>query len=314
MLKELFNILVFPGLLFLFIFGMAIEFVDRKLCARLQNRIGPPWYQPLADFIKLLGKEDVVPQESDVAVFKLGPVFALAAAATAFLYIPLWNKQALFSFSGDIIVVFYLLTIPTLVFFLGGWYSRSVFSMIGAVRTLTQFFAYEVPLFMCILSSSLLANTWSLSEMTVFYLAHPWCWLFTLPGFFIALIALLGKLEKVPFDIPEAETEIVAGAFTEYGGRFLAFLRTVLNMEMVVGSSLLAAVFLPFGFVHNAALSFMIFIAKILFITALIAVAHSVVARLRLNQMVSLCWRVFAPLAFLQVLISLVIKGFLVMR
>src|ERR1035437_639109 len=111
------NILIFPGLLFLSFLGMIAEFVDRKLYARMQNRVGPPWYQPEADFIKLLAKEDIIPAEADHAMFKILPVVALTAVVTSFFYIPLWNSHALFSFEGDLIVVIYLLTIPTLSFF-----------------------------------------------------------------------------------------------------------------------------------------------------------------------------------------------------
>lgn len=225
MALSLFHLLIFPGFLFLSIMGLVMEFVDRKLYARLQNRIGPPWFQPLADVIKLSAKEDIIPEEADPVIFQLMPVFALASVVTAFFYIPLWGTQALFSFNGDLIVVIYLLTIPTLTFFLGGWHSTSLFSMIGATRTLTQLFAYEVPLFMAILAPALLANTWSLSEMAVFYDQHPAYAGFNIIGLIVALIALQGKLEKVPFDIPEAETEIVGGTFTEYSGRFLALFR-----------------------------------------------------------------------------------------
>ena len=307
--KELFQLFVFPGVLFLFIFGLSAEYIDRKLCARLQNRVGPPWFQPLADLIKLLAKAEVVPEEADVGVFKLMPVLALSASITAFLYIPLSTHCALYSFNGDVIVVLYLLTIPTLAYFLGGWYSRSVYAMIGAVRSLNQLFAYEVPFFLAILASALLANTWSLSDMAVFYSAHPGYWLFNLLGFAVALLSLLGKLEKVPFDIPEAETEIVAGVFTEYGARFLAFLRMSMNVEMVVASSLLAVVFMPFGFGLGAAGGFILYLAKVFFIIALISLARTAVARLRLDQMINLCWKFLAPLAFAQVLLSLIIKG-----
>ena len=307
--KELFQLFVFPGVLFLFIFGLSAEYIDRKLCARLQNRVGPPWFQPLADLIKLLAKAEVVPEEADVGVFKLMPVLALSASITAFLYIPLSTHCALYSFNGDVIVVLYLLTIPTLAYFLGGWYSRSVYAMIGAVRSLNQLFAYEVPFFLAILASALLANTWSLSDMAVFYSAHPGYWLFNLLGFAVALLSLLGKLEKVPFDIPEAETEIVAGVFTEYGARFLAFIRMSMNVEMVVASSLLAAVFLPFGLSLGPAGGFILYLVKVFFIIALISLARTAVARLRLDQMINLCWKFLAPLAFAQVLLNLVIKG-----
>lgn len=309
MLGTLFYILIFPGFIFLVSFALAAEFIDRKIYARLQNRAGPPWFQPAADFIKLLAKEDVVPDESNPKMFKVAPIFALAAAISAFFYIPLWQVNALFSFNGDVIVVLYLLTLPTLAFFIGGWYSTSLYSRIGSVRSLTQLFAYEVPLFMGILSSALLADTWSLKEMAVFYTAHPYTWAFNLLGFAVSLISLLGKLEKVPFDIPEAETEVVAGGFTEYSGRMLAFLRMTLDVEMVAGSALLAVVFLPFGFNVNPAIGFVIFIIKVLFIVSLISLLRTVFARLRMDQMINFCWKYLVPLALLQLLVNLLLKG-----
>jgi len=305
----LFQMLVFPGFLFLSFFGLAAEYFDRKLHARLQNRVGPPWFQPLADFIKLVSKEDVIPEDANPRMFKMMPIFALTSTVTAFFYIPLWRHAGLYSFTGDLIVVLYLLTIPTLAFFLGGWYSTSLYSKIGAVRSITQLFAYEVPLFVSILSPALLADTWSLKGMTIFYAAHPWYWIFNLLGFFVSLVALLGKLEKVPFDIAEAETEIVAGTFTEYSGRLMGLFRLGLDVEAIVGSSLLAAVFLPFGLALPAGLGFVVYLAKVLFIIALLTLARTVFARLRIDQMMELCWRYIAPMAFLQLLIVLVIKG-----
>ena len=116
-LLNLVSILVFPGFLFLVVMGMAGQFVDRKLYARLQNRVGPPWYQPVADVFKLLGKESVVPEEADRRMFTMAPIFALAAVIAAFMYIPLWSAKPVFSFQGDMVVVLYLLLIPTLTFF-----------------------------------------------------------------------------------------------------------------------------------------------------------------------------------------------------
>jgi NADH-quinone oxidoreductase subunit H len=307
----LFNILIFPGFLFLSVLSLFAEYYDRKLYARLQNRVGPPWFQPLADFIKLLGKEEVIPEEADPRMFNLAPVFALASAITAFLYIPLWGTRALYSFNGDLIVVLYLLMIPTLTFFLGGWYSRSLFSTLGAVRSITQLFAYEIPLFISLLAPALLANTWSLSGMAAYYAKHPGYWLFNLIGFGVALIALLGKLERVPFDIPEAETEIVAGSFTEYSGRLLAYFRMAIDIETVVGASLLAAVFVPFGLQLNPLLGFIVYLIKIFAIIGLLSLFRTVFARLRIDQMIEFCWKYVAPIAFVQVLINLMLKGFI---
>jgi NADH-quinone oxidoreductase subunit H len=311
MAGPLFSILIFPGFLFLAALAFAVEYIDRKLYARLQNRVGPPWFQPVADFIKLSGKEDIIPDDANPRIFKLMPVLAVVSAVSAFFYIPLWREKALFYFTGDVIVLLYLLTIPTVALFLGGWYSTSVYSKIGAVRALTQLFAYEAPLFMSILGPALLANTWSLSEMTIFYAGHPGYCVFNLLGFAIAIVALLGKLEKVPFDIAEAETEIVAGTLTEYSGRLLALFRLAIDIEMVVGAALLAAVFFPFGLKEWAPLGFGLFILKVLLIVAILSVSRTVFARLRIDQMVSFCWKYLAPFAFLQLIVDLVLKGVL---
>jgi len=322
-MRELFNIIVFPGFIFLALFGFAAEYFDRRMHARLQNRKGPPWFQPVADFIKLISKEDLIPSDANAGMFRMAPIVALASTVTAFLYIPLWNGKALYSFNGDVIVVLYFLTIPTMAIFIGGWYSTSLFARLGSVRAITQLFAYEVPLFIGILSAALLADSWSLAGIVRFYNSHPLLFICNIPGFVVSLVALLGKLERVPFDIPEAETEIVAGAFTEYSGRLLAFFRMTLAIEMVVGASLLAAVFLPTvavpgasgsagtGLYPAAFIGFGVYLIEVFFIVALISLARTIFARLRLDQMVVFCWKFLAPLGIAQLLLNLYLKGLL---
>jgi NADH-quinone oxidoreductase subunit H len=324
MVIDLFHMLIFPGLAFLVVFALFAEYVDRKLHARLQHRVGPPWFQPLADIIKLAAKEDMLPRLADRYMFSVAPLVALAATVTAFLYIPTWRLPAWdlkgsSAFEGDVILVLYMLTVPTVTFFLGGWYSRSVYSMIGAARSVMQLFAYEIPLFLCILGPALLANTWSLSRMAIFYQSHPAYAALNLMGLAVCLVALLGKLERVPFDIPEAETEIVAGSFTEYSGRLLAILRLTIDIETVVGAALIASVFVPFGLDLPARLGpalglpagFLLYLAKVLLVVCVLSVLRSVMARLRMDQMINLCWKVAAPLGVAQVLIDLVAKGWL---
>lgn len=311
MAGALFHILVFPGFLFVAALSLVAEFVDRKIYARLQNRVGPPWFQTFADFLKLLGKEQVIPTQANPRMFSLAPVFALAAAMTAFLSTPLWKMESLFSFNGDVIAVLYLLTVPTLAFFIGGWYSTSLYARMGAVRTVTQLFAYEVPIFMGVLSAALLADTWSLREIAVFYGRHPLYMLVNLPAFLVCVIALLGKLEKVPFDIPEAETEIVAGIFTEYNARLLAFLRLTLDIEMVAASALLAAVFMPLGLGAAPAAGFILSMLKIFLIVALLSFFRTVFARLRIDQMIRFCWKCLVPVVLLQLFVNMALKGVL---
>lgn len=311
MTQSLFGMFVFPGFLFLCAIGVCAEYFDRIFHARMQNRKGPPWFQPVADFIKLSAKEDTVPEEADVFMFKAMPVIAVASAVTAVLYIPLWGGQALYSFEGDLIIVLYLLTIPTMTFFLAGWYSTSLYAAIGSVRTLTQLFSYEVPLYICVLAPAVLANSWSLSGMTAYYASHPGYWLFNLPGLGVTMVILLGKLEKVPFDIPEAETEIVGGVFTEYTGRFLAFFRMAIDIETVVVASLVSSVFLPFGLGLPVVIGFVLYLVKVALVVAGVSFLRTIFARARIDQMVVFCWKYLAPAAMVQMLINLILKGVL---
>ena len=303
--------LIFPGFLFLVIYGMACEWLDRKLYARFQNRVGPPWYQPLADFIKLLAKEAIIPEAADKKIFKVLPMVALAAVLTSFIYIPLWNVTAFYSFPADLVVVFYLLTIPALAFFLAGWNSTSLFAALGSFRTITQLFAYEVPLLIVLMGPALLAGTWSISEITTFFVKNPILLVVNIIGFVIAIVAVQGKLGRVPFDIDEAETEIVGGLFTEYSGRLLAIIRLSLNVEMVVLATLISSIFLGGSFGLGPVWGFFLYIIKTLFIVALLALFKSVVARLRMEQMMRFCWKYLAPAALFQLLINIVVKSFL---
>ena len=123
------------------------------------------------------------------------------------------------------------------------------------------------------------------------------------------MISLLGKLEKVPFDIPEAETEIVAGTFTEYSGKLLGLFRLGIDIEAIVGASLMAAVFLPFGLALPPALGFILFIIKVMSIICALSILRTIFARLRIDQMVVFCWKYLAPLAFIQLFIDLLLKG-----
>jgi NADH-quinone oxidoreductase subunit H len=304
--------LVFPGFLFLTFYGMACEWVDRKLYARFQNRVGPPWFQPEADFIKLMAKEEIIPEAADRIMFRLLPVFAMAAVLTAYLYLPIWGTNAVFSFQGDLVVVFYLLTIPTLTFFLAGWHSTSRFATIGSIRTLTQLFAYEVPLLLSLLGPALLAGTWSISGICEFFVAHPELLAVNLIGFVVALIAVQGKLERVPFDIPEAETEIVAGIFTEFSGRLLGLFRLAIDLEMVVAATLISAVFLGGSFGLHPVLGFILFIVKTLLIVAILTVFRTVMARIRIEQMMRFCWRYLAPAALVQLAINILVKAYFI--
>jgi NADH-quinone oxidoreductase subunit H len=301
-IPPLIALLLFPGGLFLLGSGLLYEWADRKLLARFQNRIGPRWFQPLADVVKLLSKEEVTPDGVNVALFFGLPVIALAGALTAALYVPIAGFSPSFSFQGDLVVTLYMLSLLTLCLGLAGANTVNRFSLIGATRTLTQLFSYEAPFLLALLGPALAAGTWQISKVNVFVGNHQLWMALTQPiGFIIALVGLMGKLEMPPFDAPEAETEIVAGALTEYSGRGFALFRLGKNIELVIGLTLVSVFYL--GGVANP----LEFILKTGGLLLVLAFFQSLFARLRIDQVVGLWWRIGALLALVNILLVLVI-------
>ncbi len=297
-LPPMIALLFFPGGLFLMAGGLFYEWVDRKLLARFQNRIGPRWFQPLADVVKLLSKEEVMPEGVNQFLFFLLPVAALAGALTAALYVPIAGLAPAFSFNGDLVVALYMLSLLTLCLGLAGANTVNRFSLIGATRTLTQLFSYEAPFLLALLGPAIAAGTWQISDINQIA-SMKWWMMVTQPiGFLVALVGLMGKLEMTPFDAPEAETEIVAGALTEYSGRGFALFRLGKNVELLIGLTLVASFYL--GGLHNP----LDFLLKTLGLLLVLAFLQSLFARLRIDQVVGLWWRIGALLALANVLLA----------
>ncbi len=295
-----FALLVFPGFAFLFVCAMAFGWIDRRVIARFEGRVGPPWFQPLADFIKLMAKEDILPLGTDEVVATVLPIISLAAVMTTSLYIPIASKTAI-TFEGDLILVLFLLSIPALAYFLAGWVSVGVYSVIGGNRALLQYFSYEVPFLMTLSGSAILSGSWSISQIVQQQAQTVWG-VFVQPlGFLLALIGLIGKLKRSPLDIPKAKSEIGAGPLTEFSGRKLALWNLSLHMKMVVGIFLLVNLFLGGSGVG------LIFVVKALLILLILSVASVLYARLRIDQLVNLGWRVLVPLALLQMMIIILV-------
>jgi NADH-quinone oxidoreductase subunit H len=298
--KDLIVLAIFPSGLFLAMIALGYEWANRKLVARLQNRLGPPWYQPLADLAKLLAKDEVLPERTIAALFYGLPIVALAGALTAALYVPLFGLRSSFGFDGDLIVAIYLLGVPTMCIGLTGASNPDRFSLVGATRALTQFFSYEAPFLLGLLGPALVAGSWQIGQIAALT-GGRWLVLTQPVGFVVTLIGLMGELDLPPFDAPEAETEIVAGALTEYSGRGLAFFRLAKDVELVVGMALIAALYL--GGVDPALsfpLSALIFFVKTLAILLLLAILQTIFARLRIDQTVGLWWRYGVLLVLVQ--------------
>jgi NADH-quinone oxidoreductase subunit H len=295
-LHPLVILLIFPGGLFLILAGLAYEYVDRKLVARFQNRIGPRWFQPLADLVKLLSKEEIVPQGVQRGLFYLLPLFALASALTAALYVPMVGLKPAYTFQGDLIVTIYLLSVLTLSMGLAGASTVDRFALMGATRTLTQLFSYEAPFMLALLGPAIAAQSWQIGNINEFAGQNLWMLVAQPIGFLVALVGLMGKLELPPFDAPEAETEIVAGALTEYSGRGLALFRLGKDIELVIGLTLVAAFYL--GGLHSP----FDFILKTLGLLLAVALMQTLFARLRIDQVVGLWWRIGTILAVIQLI------------
>jgi NADH-quinone oxidoreductase subunit H len=319
LLLELLQILFFPGILFALLLAFIYEWLDRKIYAKLQNRVGPLYtgpsgiLQPFADFIKLLAKEDIVPDETDKPLFNALPIVALTLSLTGFLVLPIIDLRGIISFNGDLIFLIALMTLICIVIIYAGISSSNRFSTVGAERAALQLLGYEIPMMLSAASIGILANSmWvynivSVQVNTVWFLVGP-----GILGFAIFILCGQAELERIPFDIPEAETEIVAGWLTEFSGRKLALFRLTRDVELLYLSGLAVALFLggPSGPIISGlepVLYPIYFLLKTFFVLFLLTTLRALFARLRIDQMVNFSWKYLVPIAILQVLLVRVI-------
>ncbi len=313
LLVVLITLLIFPGFAFLIVCALLFQWIDRRTIARLQARVGPPWYQPLADLIKLLAKESVLPTGADLPICTALPLVSLAAVLTAAMYIPVGGYEV-YAFEGDLIVVLFLLSLPALFYFLAGWVSVGVYSVVGGSRSLLQYFSYEVPFLMALSAPAILTGSWSISQIIAEQAAGTWT-VFVQPlGFLLAVVGLIGKLKRVPFDIPKAKSEVVGGPLTEFSGRKLALWHLTVHIQTVVGVFLLVNMFLggsnlgPLTALQPAGpINAVTFSLKALVMLLTLSVTSVLYARLRIDQLASLGWRVLAPLGMLQLAATMLI-------
>ena len=303
-LGKLFSVLIYPGALFLLVASLLLTWVDRKLVALGHGRVGPPWFQPLADLVKLLAKEDISLRGVDPWASALLPMFSMACTLTASLLIPVGN-HVVQSFEGDLIVALFLLSMPSLAYFLAGWITPSVYSVLGGNRSLLQYFTYEVPLLLGMAAPAVYSQSWRVMALVDAQRGYHWH-LFVLPaGFAIATLGLIAKLERVPFDIPHAKTEVGAGPLTEYSGRKLALWRLTVSLQTLVGINLLTAIYLGGADRMWAQWGFGVYVVKVLIFMLGLASIQILYARPRIDQMADIGWRTLVPLGVLQMLVTI---------
>jgi len=317
-LTLIFRALIFPGFAFILLLTFFCDWAERKIEARMQNRMGPTYtgpagiLQPLADFIKLLTKEDIVPNNTKGMIFRFTPILAFSTFVFALFFLPIDGANVILgsNFEGDLIFILALVSVGNFFLFLSGWSSTNAYSAIGATRVLTQFLGYDIPLFMLALTPAFLAKDLSISTIAAsqdvpFALFIPW-------AFVLFIITLQAELEKDPFDVPHAETEIVGGYETEYSGRRLAFLKLAKDVQIVLGAVLVAELFLggPFGPVlfGLSAFSYTLwFTIKVLFVVMITEYLTCIFARLRIDQVLNVNWKMLMPLSILALAASVAV-------
>ena len=246
-LQIVFAVLVFPGFLFTTAIGLASSWIDRKVTARLQWRVGPPWYQPIADILKLFGKETIVGEGSSKATFLSAPYvgFAAVVVVSAILWMASINPDS--GFVGDLIVVLYLLYVPSLALIVGGSASGSPFAALGASREIKLMLAYELSFLIAVFTLVIKnGGIVSLGGMVAYQQAGGAMigqGVSTVIAFIVALVYVPAKLAVGPFDIPEAECELIAGPYTEYSGTPLAMFKITKAMLLCLLPVLLITLF-----------------------------------------------------------------------
>lgn len=299
MLRGFLALLTFPGLVFQVTCGLIFEWIDRKLLARFQRRVGPPWYQPAADLIKLFSKEDIMPAGAYDLVEVLLPLLSLSAVLTAGLYIPIAGFTS-FSFEGDLIVIQFLMSVPTLAYYLAGIASVGIYSFLGGGRSILQYFSYEVPLLITISGPAVMAGSWSVAQISQAQLGMGPFIIFQPLGFILAVVGLIGKLKRDPLDIPSASSEVVGGSLTEFTGAKLGFWHLAMNVQAVVGIFLLVNLYLGWSNFTSPLVAVGIFILECLLMVLVLSSASAIFARLRIDQLAGLGWKILVPLSLLQ--------------
>ena len=284
--RILFSYLIFPGFFFTAVVGLFLTWIDRKVTARIHWRVGPPWYQPYADFLKLLLKETIIPEGSSKVLFLLAPMLGLVAMSILAVMLFSMNLNPGSTFVGDLIVIIYLLALPPLGIMIGGSASKNPLAGVGVSREMTQYFAYELP-FLIIMASIILKAGGSIKFGDIILAQQTGgVFLYSISGVIGAIVILLStqaKLGFVPFDIPEAEQEIMAGPYIEYSGVALAMYKVVRAMMLFLLPLFLISV-LWGGFGNWWA------IPKFLLIVVLIILMKNTNPRVRIDQALRFFW------------------------
>lgn len=325
------DVLFVAGIIgFVAVFALLAIWLERKVSAHMQDRLGPMetggwhgWSQTIADTLKLLLKEDIIPTAADRFLFKLAPYIVFVGSFAVWAVLP-WAENLI---GADLnIGIFFLVAVSSVVvigILMAGWASNNKWALYGALRSAAQMVSYEIPIALSLLVPIMLAQSLSMRELVAIQAGGFWNWTvfshlpFGLIAFIIYFWASLAEVNRTPFDIPEAESELVAGYHVEYTGMRFAifFLAEYANMFLVSG--VVAALFLggwyaPFAALDvpaaaspfwHAVVGALWFTGKAMFLVLVQMWLRWTLPRLRVDQLMHICWKVFMPFSFGNVLL-----------
>lgn len=304
-------------------------YAERKVIGHIQLRLGPMvvgphgLLQPIADVVKLIFKEDIIPIKADSTIFRIAPLISLAAALSTFAVIPVNKNWVIADINVGLLYVIGIAGIGTYGIIFAGWASNSKYAFLGGLRSAAQMISYEVALGLSLVGVILMAESFNLTDI-VNRQAEYWYGMFLFPqflGYFVFLVAMLAETNRLPFDLPEAESELVAGYFVEYSGIRFSLFYLAEYLAMFCMSALATICFwggwtippilikvLP---VLGSIPGIVWFLLKVYFHIFLFFWLRGTLPRYRYDQLMAIGWKILIPLALLNIVLTSIFKYYL---
>ncbi len=290
---------------------MYLTWLERKVVGRMQNRWGPNrvgifgLLQPIADGIKMLTKEDIVPQDADKVTHFLAPVMVVIPALLVFSVIPFGRGMTAVNLNVGLLFFLAISTLTTIAIFMGSWGSRNKFSLLGGMRAVAQMVSYEIPMVMSVVPVILATGTLSTVSIVEAQLGGKW-FIFTPWGFFAAIVFFLcgvAEVNRTPFDLPEGESEIIAGFHTEYSGMKFALFYMAEFMSAFAISGLTVTLFLG-GWGGPVLPSWAWFLLKTYALIFIMIWFRGTLPRFRVDQLMGFAWKLLLPFTLLNIFVA----------
>jgi len=301
--------LFFTVVIIVFILSMVIGaiYIERRALGRMQSRLGPnrtgPFglFQPVADALKVLIKENIVPDAADKLVHWLAPVVAFVPVLLILTVVPFQNGALLADLNIGILFIVAVSSVATVGVFMAGWGSSNKYSLLGAMRNVAAVVSYEIPLVLAIVGVVLVAGSLSMNQIVLaqdipFILLQPL-------GFLLFFIAACAEINRSPFDLMEADSEIVAGFHTEYSGMKFAMFYLVEYAEAIAFSAIITTLFLS-GWRGPGLPPWLWFLVKTLIVFFVMVWTRTTLPRVRIDQLMALAWKFLFPLALINLFIT----------